>query len=114
MGADLKTGKLLSGDTYLRQSMRMTLRTPLQSLVMHRDFGSKLMELIDEPRNQKLQLKALSYAAEAVEKWLPHIKTAAATDGVFENKFSIRVVYHNADTNQNSEIDLGEIWSPIS
>lgn len=63
-GLSATTGRVIEGDAYLAQCIDKILFTPLGSRVMRRDFGSLLMELLDQPLNAALRLRL--YAATAI------------------------------------------------
>lgn len=73
-GIDKNTGKRLSGDAHLRQSITDILTTPIGSRVMRREYGSRIFELIDNPVNQGLVIDVIQAAAEALSRWEPRIK----------------------------------------
>lgn len=50
-GMDATTGKPLSGDAHLAQSVADILTTPIGSRVMRRSYGSLIPSLIDAPIN---------------------------------------------------------------
>ena len=74
IGTDAHTGKPLSGDAHLRQSIRDILTTPVGSRVMRRTYGSRLFELIDAPVNRQTIADICSAVADALGRWEPRIK----------------------------------------
>jgi phage baseplate assembly protein W len=64
-----KTGKELEGLEHLKQSIIDILTSPIGSRIMHRDYGSKLFELVDKPVNMDFTLEIYAATAEALEKW---------------------------------------------
>src|SRR5689334_3853401 len=64
IGMDAATGKALDGNAHLAQSIGDILFTPLGSLIMRRDYGSMLFDLIDQPFNGATRL--LIYASTAL------------------------------------------------
>lgn len=73
IGVDSKTGKHLSGNAHLRQSIIDILTTPIGSRVLRRDYGSSLYDLIDNPQDISTKLKIISATAGALSKWEPRI-----------------------------------------
>lgn len=73
-GIDSTTGKSLSGQAHLRQSIADILRTPLGTRVMRRDYGSRLFDLIDEPVNAVWKTECYAAVAEALDRWEPRLK----------------------------------------
>jgi len=53
-GMDAVTGLPIEGLEHLKQSIHDILSTPIGSRVMRRDYGSRIMELIDRPMNAEL------------------------------------------------------------
>lgn len=73
IGMSALTGKRLSGDAHLDQSVRDILQTPVGSRVMRRTYGSGLFDLIDSPVNDDTRLDFVSATAEALRQWEPRI-----------------------------------------
>ncbi|MCJ7475671.1 MAG: baseplate assembly protein W, partial [Wolbachia endosymbiont of Homalodisca vitripennis] len=48
-GMDAKTGKALEEIDHLKQSIIDILTTPVNSRIMRRSYGSRLLELVDKP-----------------------------------------------------------------
>lgn len=67
------TGKPLEGIDHFRQSIRDILTTPIGSRVMRRDYGSRIMSIIDAPINEATILEIYSAAAEALNQWEPRL-----------------------------------------
>ena len=89
IGMHASTGKALSGDAHLAQSITIILTTPVGTRVMRRDFGSLLPELIDAPFNQSTRIKLYGAIASALMRWEPRLRlsslaiNAASTAGQF-------------------------------
>lgn len=74
LGMDARTGKRLEGDDHLRQSIADILTTPIGSRVMRRDYGSMLLDLIDQPANALTRLRLYAAVAVALMRWEPRIR----------------------------------------
>lgn len=74
IGMNATTGRALSGDAHLRQSIADILTTPIGSRVMRRDYGSQLADLIDWPVNDSTRLLAYAATAMALMRWEPRIR----------------------------------------
>lgn len=72
-GVNAATGKALSGDAHLAQSIGDILSTPLGTRVMRRDYGSLLFDLIDQPLNAGTRLLIYAATAVALRAWEPRI-----------------------------------------
>lgn len=73
-GINAKTGKHLDGIEHFKQSIRDILTTPIGSRVMRRDYGSRIMSIIDNPINDETVLDLYTAAAEALNTWEPRLK----------------------------------------
>lgn len=73
-GTDATTGRELTGDDHLRQSIADILMTPIGSRVMRRDYGSALLELLDQPWNAVLRMRVFGAVALAVLRWEKRIR----------------------------------------
>jgi phage baseplate assembly protein W len=71
LGMDRATGKRLSGDAHLAQSIGDILSTPIGSRVMRRDYGSMLFEMVDQPLNALGRLRIVAAVADALRRWEP-------------------------------------------
>lgn len=66
-GMNAQTGKLTSGVAYARQRIEDALATPQQSTVMHRERGSRIFSLIDQPLTQGAVVDVYAAIAECLE-----------------------------------------------
>lgn len=73
-GMDVNTGKELEGIEHLKQSIVNILTTPIGSRIMRRDYGSRLLELVDRPINRDFTLEIYAAVAEALQKWETRFK----------------------------------------
>lgn len=72
-GMNKNTGAKLSGLDHLRQSCNDILTTPIGSVVMNREYGSLLPELIDHPTNGSNVLRLMTATVMALGRWEPRI-----------------------------------------
>lgn len=77
-GMDRTTGKALSGDAHLTQSLTDIVTTPLGSRVMRRDYGCLVPELIDKPLNRATALLCSVAIAIAIARWEPRVTVRRA------------------------------------
>lgn len=75
-GMNRYTGRRIEGDAHLAQSLLDILTTPKGSLVMLRDYGSDLPNIIDQPLNGETLVDAYQATAEALALWEPRIDLA--------------------------------------
>ncbi|MBV2146592.1 GPW/gp25 family protein [Wolbachia endosymbiont of Listronotus oregonensis] len=73
-GMDVNTGKELEGIEHLKQSIVNILTTPINSRIMRRNYGSRLLELVDRPINRDFTLEIYAATAEALQKWEKRFK----------------------------------------
>lgn len=76
IGMNRHTGRKIEGAAHLAQSIYDILTTPKGSLVMLRDYGSELPNLIDQPLNGETMIDAYMATAEALDLWEPRIDLA--------------------------------------
>lgn len=93
IGTDIKTGKILEGDAYLSQAIGFVLGTRVGSMVMQREFGSKLSSLSGGSIDGDFQLKAISYTSESMQKWLPFLKVRHTAIRVNNHIFEADIEY---------------------
>jgi uncharacterized protein len=73
-GMDRVTGKPLSGDAHLAQSIGDVLSTPIGARVGRRDYGSLLFELVDAPFNAGTRALMRAAIALALGRWEPRLR----------------------------------------
>lgn len=72
-GMNKHTGRKITGLDHMRQSCNDILATPIGSVVMNRDYGSLLPELIDHPANGSNVLRMMMATVMALHRWEPRI-----------------------------------------
>lgn len=72
-GTSATSGKALEGEAHIKQSIRDILTTPIGSRVMRRDYGSRLLDLIDRPLNPATLLDIYAAVIEALNTWEPRV-----------------------------------------
>lgn len=73
-GMDSRTGKALSGDAHLAQSIRDILTTRIGTRVMRRDYGSEIPGLVDMPVSDDNIVDIFAAVADALDKWEPRLR----------------------------------------
>ena len=68
------TGRALSGDDHLGQSVVNILSTPKGTMVMLRDYGSDVPGILDQPMNGETLVDLFQAIAEALDDWEPRIQ----------------------------------------
>ena len=74
-GMDATTGRAMDGLDHVRQSIGNILSTRIGRLVAHRDYGSRLYELVDDPVDQRFEIEVFMAVAEALRRWEPRVRT---------------------------------------
>lgn len=73
-GMNAETGRPLSGDAHLNQSIANLLTTPIGTRVLRRDYGSGLFDLVDSPLDGILVSNIRKETAVAINRWEPRLK----------------------------------------
>ena len=73
-GTNNQTGKELTGLAHLRQSVRDILTTPIGTRVMRREYGSRLLALVDSPLTPATLTDVYAAANEALGRWEPRLR----------------------------------------
>lgn len=91
-GMNKDTGKALDGVEHLWQSIQDILWTAPQTLVIRRDYGSNLQNLIDAPINAETLIELYAATIEAIEAWEPRISiTRVYTESLQSGEISLIV-----------------------
>lgn len=73
-GIDRETGKVISDEKHIRQSIAVILTTPVGSRVMRRDFGFACLDDDGAPRPNIDEGNASQTAEAAIEQWEPRVR----------------------------------------
>ncbi len=84
-GMDALTGRALSGDEHLAQSISDIVSTAIGERVMLREYGCLLFDLLDRPTTRATLLLAAMAVTMALARWEPRI---AVTQVTFEGEFA--------------------------
>jgi len=112
-GMSRSTGKALSGDDHLAQSIGDILSTPIGSRVMRRDYGSMLFELIDQPMNAVTRLLVFAATAIALAKWEPRIKLQRVQLGQGDAPGAFTILVSGYRTDRPDINELVQLSIPI-
>lgn len=95
-GMHARTGRWLSGEAHLRQSVAKILHTALYTRMLRREFGATLAALIDQPVNPLLIQRLRAGAVAALARWEPRIRVSridfAASDSATDWTLAIDYV----------------------
>ncbi|WP_225206250.1 GPW/gp25 family protein [Novosphingobium huizhouense] len=78
-GMDRASGKALTGDQHLVQSIGDIITTPLGTRLMLRDYGCLLADLIDRPATRANLLLFAMAVALAITRWEPRVTVRRVT-----------------------------------
>lgn len=73
-GISNTTGVMLTRREHIRQSISDILRTPINSRLMRRNYGSFLPQLVDHPATDANRLRLIAATAQAIMKWEPRTR----------------------------------------
>ncbi|NJR20497.1 MAG: phage baseplate protein [Hyphomonadaceae bacterium] len=68
------TGGPIGIEAHLSQSIADILTTPVGSRVLRRNYGSRLVDLLDRPINGATIVELVAATAEALAAWEPRIR----------------------------------------
>ncbi|KVE64677.1 hypothetical protein WI96_14150 [Burkholderia vietnamiensis] len=74
IGMDARTGRAITGQAHIEQSVADILFTPLGTRVERREYGSLLAELIDGPVNPVMRMRVMAASVMALARWEPRIQ----------------------------------------
>lgn len=73
------TGRRLTEDEHISQSVGDILTTPIGSRAERRPYGSFIPDLIDHPYNAANRLRLMSATVMAIARWEPRIAISTVT-----------------------------------
>jgi hypothetical protein len=92
LGMSATTGKPLSGEAHLTQSVGDILGTRIGTRVGRRDYGSLVPDLIDSAMNAAGRLRLFAASAIAIARWEPRLRvTAFGLEGGANGAFSLTI-----------------------
>ncbi|HHN6381964.1 TPA: GPW/gp25 family protein [Escherichia coli] len=74
LGMNAETGRVLSDELHIKQSVKDILTPPVGTRVMRRDYGSLIGNLIDQPNDGATRLRVMSAVVMALTRWEPRIE----------------------------------------
>lgn len=74
VGLSHTTGEVITDWTHVEQSISFILATRIGTLVLRRDFGSELPDLVDAPMTPRVMLMFYIAAATALRRWEPRFE----------------------------------------
>lgn len=102
------TGSTISTLEHIRQSIADILTTRIGSRVMRRDYGSQLVDLIDQPGNPATQLLCYAAIAMAVMRWEPRVRISRVqlSDANLAGQFQLDVDVQLIDSNAAASLSI--------
>ncbi len=73
-GMNRSTGKPITGLDFIWQSINDILTTPIGSRVMRRAYGSRFLELVDQPITAATRLLICAATAGAIARWEKRVR----------------------------------------
>ena len=105
---DIHTGAELDRASRLRQSVTTILSTPVNSTVMRRDFGSRILELIDKNVTPTWLTALYAEAAEAINRWEPDF-LVTGFEPVMQTPGNVTLHIYGVDTLSGTRLKLENI-----
>ena len=109
IGVDAATGKPLSGNAHLAQSIADILMTPIGSRVARRDYGSALFELMSRPMNGVGKIRIFAAIATALARWEPRLRLTRVSvpEAGADGQFTVRLEgYSTEEPTPNALLQL--------
>lgn len=100
-GMSATTGKYIEGVEHLKQSIRDILTTPIGTRVMRRNYGSRLMYLVDRPFNAALVADIQAAVVESITAYEPRFRISRVqVNGSDEGKVNLTLEGYYLPENQ--------------
>lgn len=102
LGMNARTGRTITSQQHLAQSIADIITTPVGSRVMRREYGCQVANLIDWPLNAATRLQAYAAVATALMRWEPRIRISRVqlTPGSAAGQAFLDVEGTTTDTNE--------------
>lgn len=110
-----ETGAAIDNLEHIRQSVADILTTRLGTRIMRREYGSQLVDLLDQPGNRNTLLLAYAAIAMSLMRWEPRIRLSrvrletTSMAGQFELTLEATVVDSNEATSLSIPLKLGAV-----
>lgn len=103
-----QTGGTITTLEHIRQSIADILTTRIGSRVMRREYGSQLVDLIDQPGNPATRLLAYAAIAMAVMRWEPRVRLSRVqlTDASMAGQFELTIEATLVDSNEQQSLSI--------
>lgn len=103
-----QTGSTITTLEHIRQSIGDILTTRIGSRVMRREYGSQLVDLIDQPGNPATRLLAYAAIAMAVMRWEPrvHLSRVQLSGASMAGQFALTLDTTVIDSNEQQSISI--------
>jgi uncharacterized protein len=107
LGMNSITGRTLTDDAHIKQSIKDIILTPIGSRVERRDYGSMLFFLIDHPNHAATQLKIMSATVMALTQWEPRITIDSMQFTISKEKLLLELTYYlKSQSNQKNITEI--------
>jgi len=107
LGMNSQTGRTLTDDNHIKQSIKDIILTPIGSRVQRRDYGSMLFFLIDHPNHAATQLKIMSATVIALTQWEPRITIDSMQFSINKEKLLLELTYYlKSQSNQKNITEI--------
>jgi phage baseplate assembly protein W len=93
-GTNEFTGKVISGEAYVRQCVRRILKLPKYSMLMHREVGPDIQPYIAASTTDVWMLSLTAEIVQGIESLIPNVKVVAVSsipsDGQLNTSVSVQ------------------------
>lgn len=91
----------------IQESISRILSTPLGSMVMFPEYGSRLHELIDKRFDEELQIDIVRFAYESISRWEERIEVEKITSLNNGDNVMVKIQYIEKETSIIGEATYG-------
>lgn len=106
-GTSRETGRTLTFDEHITQSLRDIFTTPIGSRIQRRDYGSYFFALMDSPMNDAGLLRVRAVLIDAANKWEPRIRiTNVQAEPDANGKLHLSYTYTRGSATASSELTI--------
>lgn len=109
LGMNSQTGRALTDNGHIKQSIKDIILTPVGSRVERRDYGSMLFFLIDQPNHKATQLKIMSATVMALTQWEPRITIDSMQFSLNKEKLLLELTYYLKSQSSQKETTAIEV-----
>ncbi|MBD9483905.1 GPW/gp25 family protein [Pseudomonas sp. PDM14] len=102
------TGGTITTLAHISQSVGDILTTRIGTRLMRREYGSQLVDLLDQPGNQTTRLLCYAAIAMALLRWEPRIRVGRIqlASATLAGQFELALDFSIVDTNEQQSLRI--------